>query len=846
MNGLSSAQASELLKKYGPNEIRAKKQIFALRIFLSQFTSPLIYVLVFAGLVTLFLRDFADSLVIFAAVFLNTALGFYQEFKAEKSLLALKSLLSPRAKVIRDGKQQIVDARLLVPGDLVALTIGDRVPADGVLVEATDLTLNEAILTGESIPVKKCKMENTKFQKENSVFAGTIVVTGIGKMVVTKTGMETEAGRIGKTVEEAGEEKTPLQIELGKLAKILAVAVGVITLGIFVLGEIRGYPFLQMLVISVAIAVAAIPEGLVVTLTVILALGMERILCRKAIVRQLLAAETLGSVSVICADKTGTLTEGKMRVVEAVTEVSIGFHLRGGSGRTPREEFLIKAAILCNDMRDPLEEAMMKWGEGVLEVESQKLKADYPRIDEIPFSPQTKIIATLHQDKSVLGQTLLFVSGAPEVVLEKSKFQDPKSKIKWLEKIEEYGRRGYRLVGFAYKKIQNPIQKMADKIQDGDLKDLDWLGVLVYEDPPREGVKEALFECQRAGIKVKVITGDYLPTALALLEELKVKSEKLKVNEVITGEELEKISEEELRQRVDEIVLFARTNPQQKLKIVKALKENGEVVAMMGDGVNDAPALKMADIGIVVNEASDVARETADIILLDSNFSTIVCAVEEGRNIFENIKKTTFYLLSLSFTEIILVSGCLLLGLPLPITAAQILWINLIQDSFPALALAFETKEKDLMLKPPSRGMSLFDTEMRVLIFLVGIFNSFLFLLFIAGSFMGFLPFLVSQTLVFVSLGVISSFLIFSCRSLRRLLFWYNPLTNNFLNASVIFGLGSLVLAVYLGAFQRFLGTRPLRIEEWIFPLILGIVNVLTVEMTKWSFLWKENRYNAI
>jgi len=535
-----------------------------------------------------------------------------------------------------------------------------------------------------------------------------------------------------------------------------------------------------------------------------------------------------------------------MRVVEAVTEVSIGFHLRGGSGRTPREEFLIKAAILCNDMRDPLEEAMMKWGEGVLEVESQKLKADYPRIDEIPFSPQTKIIATLHQDKSVLGQTLLFVSGAPEVVLEKSKFQDPKSKIKWLEKIEEYGRRGYRLVGFAYKKIQNPIQKMADKIQDGDLKDLDWLGVLVYEDPPREGVKEALFECQRAGIKVKVITGDYLPTALALLEELKVKSEKLKVNEVITGEELEKISEEELRQRVDEIVLFARTNPQQKLKIVKALKENGEVVAMMGDGVNDAPALKMADIGIVVNEASDVARETADIILLDSNFSTIVCAVEEGRNIFENIKKTTFYLLSLSFTEIILVSGCLLLGFPLPITAAQILWINLIQDSFPALALAFETKEKDLMLKPPSRGMSLFDTEMRVLIFLVGIFNSFLFLLFIAGSFMGFLPFLVSQTLVFVSLGVISSFLIFSCRSLRRLLFWYNPLTNNFLNASVIFGLGSLVLAVYLGAFQRFLGTRPLRIEEWIFPLILGIVNVLTVEMTKWSFLWKENRYNAI
>jgi Ca2+-transporting ATPase len=654
------------------------------------------------------------------------------------------------------------------------------------------------------------------------VFAGTIVVTGIGKMVVTRTGMETEMGKIGKAVEEVEEEKTPLQVELGKLAKVLALVVGVLTLGIFILGGIRGYPALQMFTTSVAVAVAAIPEGLVVTLTVILALGMQRILHQKAIVRRLLAAETLGSVSVICADKTGTLTEGKMRVVEAVVDEE----------QPEAKEWLIKAAILCNDMRDPLETAMMEWAEENLKFKIENLKSDYLRIDGIPFSPQTRFIATLHQTSNAKHQasSILFVSGAPEIVLEKSKFQNPKSKLEWLKRFEGYGNKGYRLVGFAFKIIEN--WKL--KIENSDLKDLRWLGILAYEDPPRRGVKEVLEECQKAGIKVKVITGDYLPTALALLEKLKIDGRQ----HALTGEELEKMSEKELNRRVNDIVLFARTTPQQKLKIVKALKENGEVVAMMGDGVNDAPALKQADIGIVVSEASDVARETADMVLLDSNFATIVHAIEEGRNIFENVKKVTLYLLSCSFTEIILIGGCILLKLPLPITAAQILWINLVQDSLPAVALAFEPKEKEIMKEPPrAKETPILDVRMKKIISIFSFFTGFFLLGLVFTTFRGFLPFFFSQTMVFVSLGIISTFIVFACRSLRKSILNYNPFANKALTSSILVGLTLLLVVVYIPGLQKLLGTHPLGLKEWIFLLFLGIINLLAIEVGKWIFI---------
>lgn len=815
--GITSNEARKRLEELGPNELIKRRHFSEIKLFASQFKSPLVYILVLAGLVTFFLREFTDTIVIFAAVFLNTILGFWQEKKAQKALVALRSLLAPKAKVIRDGKQQEIEAKKLVPGDLVVLTIGARVPADGVLVEETDLSVNEAILTGESMPVEKRATDSlNQAERENQAFMGTTIVTGIAKMVVTQTGMTTAMGRIGERVEELEEERTPLQIQLDKLATILALLVGMIAIIIFLFGKFLDYEPVEIFTISVAVAVAAIPEGLVVTLTVILALGMQRILKRKAIVRKLLAAETLGSVSVICADKTGTLTEGKLQVVkEDFTDKELG----------------MKAAILCNDMRDPLEVAMWQWAEKSLD--PKKLQAEYPRFDEVPFSPQTKIIATLHSQ-------LLIVSGAPEVILSQSKL-NKEVQQKWQKKFDDYGDKSYRLVGFGFKKIKGEKKK----INKEDLKDFEWLGILVYEDPVREGVKKALRECQEAGIKVKVITGDYLSTARAVLRQLEFKLDS--PTQVIEGAELEKLSEKELAKIVDRVVLFARTNPEQKLKIVQALKENNEVVAMTGDGVNDAPALKQADIGIVVGEASDVARETADMVLLDSQFSTIVQAIEEGRNIFENIKKVTLYLLSCSFTEIILIGGSLLFRLPLPLAAGQILWINLVQDSLPAMALAFEPKEEGLMKERPRKKEAAFlDPQMKVLIFVIGIITDLFLLGLVIAASKERLPFRFSQTMIFTSLGIISSFTIFACRSLRKPIFKYNFLSNKFLVGSVLLGLFLLGLAVYFPPLQFLLKTHSLGVREWLFLFGIGLFNLLAIELTKWVFILSRARNKAL
>ena len=490
--GLSSSQAVERLIKFGPNELISVQSFSSFKIFFNQFKSPLIYILVIAGLVTLFLNHLTDTIVIFAAVAFNTFLGFYQEQKSQKSISALKSLINPLAKVIRNGQTQTIEAKNLVPGDLVILTIGMRIPADGLLAEATDLTVNEAILTGESIPVRKKASYNLGInelaseKQENLVFMGTTVTTGIAKVLILKTGGATRLGRMGKLVTRIKEEKTPLQIQIGQIAKILALVVVTMATFIFFLGKSLGYETLQIFTTSVAVAVAAIPEGLAITLTVVLSLGMQRILKRKALVKQLLASETLGSVTTICADKTGTLTKGQMKVIK----VLFG----------EEKEELVKATILCNDMRDPLEIAMMDWAKNKLRIE--KLKRQYPRLDEIPFNPTDKFIATLHQEKKT-GKKFLFFSGAPEVILKNSKIS-LKEKETLLKEFKDYGQQSYRLVGFAYKELNNSI----NKIKKENLKDFIWLGILIYEDPIRAGVKQALEKCQKAGIKVKIITGD--------------------------------------------------------------------------------------------------------------------------------------------------------------------------------------------------------------------------------------------------------------------------------------------------------------------------------------------------
>jgi len=824
--GLSSKQAELKLNQNGPNRLEESSQFNSLKILFSQFKSPLIYILLISGLITFFLKDYIDTIVILAAVVINTIIGFYQEQKAQKSLEALRSLLSLKTKVIRDGKQQIVDTEKVVSGDLVYLTIGDRVPADGVLIQATDLTVNEAILTGESLPVKKNPVivknfQTQNFKDQNLAFAGSLITTGVGKMIVLKTGYQTKMGKIGHQLVKVDEGKTPLQLQIGNLAKILAWLVGAISILIFIIGILLNYNFLQIFTTSVAVAVAAIPEGLAVSLTVILSLGMQRILKQKALVRKLLAAETLGSVSVICADKTGTLTEGQMKVVDWA----------GLEQDSDHHQLMIRAAILCNDMRDPLETSMMDWA--MSENKKQDLFKLYPRLNEIPFSPKYKYIATLHSQPETDKQ-LIFFSGAPEVILARSNLDNKQIK-QWRKKFNDHAGLGYRLVGFAYKERKSNSKN----ISDNQMHDFNWLGVLVYEDPVRKGVKQVLEACQRAHIKVKVITGDYLSTALAILKKVGIDNGHL----AIEGDQLDKLSPEELKKKVAETVLFARTSPEQKLKIVQALKEQQEVVAMMGDGVNDAPALKQADIGIVVGDASDVARQTADMVLLESDFGVILKAIEGGRAIFENIRKVTLYLLAHGFAEVILIGGSLLLRLPLPVTAAQILWINLFQDSFPAVALAFETGEKGLMTKPPRlKKASILNFELKFLIFVIGSLMNLILLSLFYFLNHGLWPFLHPQTMIFTALGINSLFIAFACRSLNRSLFSFNPFGNKQLSLAIFIGFLLLSLAIYWPPLQLFLKTQPIGWREWSILITIGIFNLLALELTKKIFIFNHQK----
>ena len=817
IQGLSSGEAKIRLEKHGENKLKEKKRVSWLKVLLEQFKSPLIYILVIASGITLALGDVINASVIGAAVVLNTILGFYQEMKAERSLEALSKMLTPKAKVLRDGKRVMIEASQVVPGDICVLELGERVPADGVVVMADSLSCDEAILTGESKAVDK--------KRQSQVFMGTTIANGIGKMEVEKTGQETEVGKIAEKLTETVEEKTPLQKQIGVLSRKLAIMVGIISLVILIAGLIVGDPFVEIFTTAVAVAVSAIPEGLAVSLTVILAIGMQRIFKRKSLVRKLVAAETLGSVTVICADKTGTLTEGKMRVMRGVL---------GGKGdgcpAKDGEDLLVRSAVLCNDRRDPLEMGMLEWAKGKLKVnELEKIKEKYPRLDEIPFDPKHKYIATLHQRKGVV-RNLLLVSGAPEVIVKRSNLSK-KKQTEWLKNFEMEGRKGYRLVGFAFKEIKKK------RVTDRDIKDLKCVGYLVFEDPVRQGVKEALAAVRQAGIKVKVITGDYRVTAEAVLKKLGVGGKSLKAEQVMEGYELERMSDAELKKRIDKVVLFARTNPEQKLKIVEVLQEKKEVVAMTGDGVNDAPAIKKADIGIVVESASAVAKETADMILMDSNFATIVAAVEEGRGIFVNLRKIILYLLSDSFAEVILVLGSMLFGLPLPITAAQILWVNLVDDGLPDFALALEPKPADLMQqKPVGHKRELLDLEIKLLIGLISTVTGILSLLvfWVYWKMSGNLD--LARTMSFTLLAVSTLLYVFSCKSLKKPLWRENIFDNKWLLGAVGIGASFQLMALYLPGLQKVLKTVALGVNDWLIILGGSLLVIIMIEGVKWRF----------
>jgi Ca2+-transporting ATPase len=840
-NGLTSKEVKERIKEYGLNKLPEAKRLRKIEIFLSQFKNPLVIILLIASLICFFLKDFKDLFIILIAVFLNTLIGYFQEKKAEEAIYKLKKMVEYKAKVIRDDKERFIPGENLVPGDILIIESGDIVLADARVIESYNLETIEAVLTGESKPSRKKNKalpEKTALaDRENMIYQGTVVSSGRGLAVVVATGKETEFGKIVSLIKETKEEKTPLQKKISSLAKTISLVVIILTFLIFITGLIRGQAFLEMLLTSIAIAVAAVPEGLVIAMTVCLTIGMQRVLKKKALIKKLIAAETLGSVTVIISDKTGTLTEGKMRVDKIITE---------------DEDLVIKIGLICNNVivenpdekieklvmiGDETEKALVLIG---LErgFNWKKIHQEYPRLDEIPFDSEKMWMATLNKsthNQQLSTNNIIFIKGAPEKILKMAKYikrgeveekltEDKYQEIenKYLEMIQN----GLRVLALAYK----PTDKQ--KLLTSDINDLVFVGLVGLKDPLRKEAKEVIKECKKANIRPILVTGDHKIIAKNIAKEIG-----LKVEKVLDGFEIDQMDDKKLSEEIKRIDVFARAEPRHKIRIVDILQKNGEVVAMTGDGVNDAPAIKSADIGIALGSGTDVTKETADMVLLDDNFKTIVEAIKEGRGIFDNIKKIVLYLLASSFTEIILIGGSLFFGLPLPILPAQILWVNILQDGPPAMALAYEKTSKEVMKeRPRSLKVPILDKQMKFLVFVIGIItNLILFALFIylwqKTKDINYV-----RTMIFGGLGIGSLFYVFACKNLKKSIFQYHPFDNKFLNLSIIFGFLMLLIALYLPFFQNLLKTYPIKINDWLILIALGLINLLLIDGGKLIF----------
>ncbi len=730
-NGLSSREAAIRLRRHGPNRLPEPETRGPWQRFLSQFHNVLIYVLIAAAVITFALGHWVDGGVILGVVLINAVIGFVQEGKAEHALKAIRQMLSPNATVLREGRQMVIPASQLVPGDIVLLQSGDKVPADLRLIHVKGLQIQESVLTGESIAVDKIvdpvASDSALGDRLCMAYSGTLVTHGQGRGVVVATGTETEIGRISSLVSATPSATTPLLRQLAQFARWLTAAILAIATVTFVFGVwMRDYAFSEMFLAAVSLAVAAIPEGLPAIMTIALAIGVQRMARRNAIIRRLPAVETLGAVSVICTDKTGTLTRNEMTVRALATDEKtytlqgIGYDPHGavtlaGSDILPEEHPLLmeimRAALLCNDATLVLDDG--KWQvhgdpmEGALLVAAMKSGLDpeaerkhFPRTDLIPFESEHRFMATLHH--SHRGEAFILLKGAPEQVLEmccrqrSAEGDRPLDRAFWLGRIEALAQQGQRVLAIACKPVGHDQMELSfDDVKDG----LIMLGLLGLIDPPREEAIEAVHVCQSAGIRVKMITGDHSVTALAIARQLAL----VNSHTGLTGLELDSMPEEELRRRVTEVDVYARVNPEHKLLLVRLLQEQGHIVAMTGDGVNDAPALKRADVGTAMGRSgTEAAKEAADMVLADDNFSSIAHAVKEGRTVYDNLKKAILFILPTNGGEALTILIAIALGFQqLPLTAVQILWVNMVTAVTLALALAFEPAEKDVMQRPP-------------------------------------------------------------------------------------------------------------------------------------------------
>ncbi|MFZ5768780.1 MAG: calcium-translocating P-type ATPase, SERCA-type [Bacillota bacterium] len=864
--GLSPEEVERRLGICGPNALKEPPPRSAFSMFLSQLKEILVVILIGAAFISAIMGEWVELVAILVIVALNAALGVFQEYKAEKAIKALKELTKPLAKVVRGGSVALVSADKLVPGDVVILEAGDAVPADARLIETVSLRTNEAALTGESVPVEKdaamvATCEVPLADRRNMVFMGTTVAGGRGKALVVQTGMNTELGRIAQLLEETTAEPTPLQRRLGELGKRLGIAVGIIVVSVFAVGLWRGEHLLEMFMTAISLGVAAVPEGLPAIVTIVLALGVTRMSRRKAVIRKLPAVETLGTATIICSDKTGTLTKNEMTVTRIwvdgtmVQVTGTGYHPAGrfldeaGSEINPRAdqnlELMLRAALLCNDARletrdgnriigDPTEAALAVAAAKAGLTREEEEQA-HPRLAEIAFDSARKMMTTFHAIDGVIQS---ITKGAPDVLLARcTRLQTQggaapltdETRARLLEINSRLASEGHRVLGLAVRPWpQVPAKPEPETVE----QDMTFVGFIAMHDPPRPEVKEAVAVARRAGIRTVMITGDHPGTAVAIARELGIWQWG---DRVCTGDELEQMDDQELREAANQVTVYARVSPEHKLRIVAALKEHGHVVAMTGDGVNDAPALKRADIGVAMGiTGTEVSKEASDMVLLDDNYATIVSAVEEGRTIYANIRKAVQYLLSCNASEIAAIFTSVLLGTGSPLSPLQILWLNLVTDGPPALALGLEPPEKGVMKQPPRKPKeSVFAGGVGTRILCHGVLLGFLALTsyWLALNWGRTLE--EARTMAFVTMAMCQLVHSFNVRSMEQSLFAIGPATNRALIGALLVSTLFLAAVIFVPFLRDVFETAILQPGDWVLVLGISLVPLLVVETEK-------------
>lgn len=859
--GLSSEEIEQRLAEFGKNEFIEHKKPTLIKLFFEQIRSPLIYILIAAAAISIVVREYSDAIIILIVILLNSIIGVIQEAKAEKALDELKKMTTPKAIVKRDGVMKEIPSEQVVPGDLIIIDAGRFIPADLRLIETANLKIEESSLTGESLPVEKeadwqSEGEIPVADQRNMAFMSTLSTYGRGVGVAVSTGMKTEIGKIAAMLGNEKQEMTPLQKKLAELGKVLSIGAVIISAIIFIIGFFQGRNALDMFLIAVSLAVAAIPEGLPAIVTIVLALGVQRMIKRKAVVRKLPAVETLGAVSVICSDKTGTLTQNKMTVTKVYVNGQL-LPLSDLSIEHENETRFFETIALCNDAvvkeeeqsGDPTEIALIIAAKNA-GFDKQQLEEKCERIFEIPFDSERKMMTTVHRH----GERLfVLVKGALESILPLTTHTmeggdnhpittDGREKI--IAQANHMSDEALRVLAVAFKEISPHEELTKDQLE----KDLIFLGLTGMIDPPREEVKQSIEQCKNAGIRTIMITGDHQKTAFAIAKELGIACEE---TETMSGFELDALSQQELKEKVRNIRVFARVSPEHKVKIVKALKMNNEIVSMTGDGVNDAPSLKHANVGVAMGMGgTDVAKGAADMILTDDNFSTIVAAVEEGRNIYQNIKKSILFLLSCNLGELITLFLSILMGWPAPLTAVHILWINLITDTLPAISLGLDPDDPDIMKEKPrsihenifAHGNGAFTLVNGALIGLITLFA------FIAGLDMYTgaksiftLDFenissdalIHAQTMAFITLSVSQLFHSLNLRSSRKSIFQAGFFSNKYLLGSIILGIGIQLALVNVQFFNDVFGISSLKGFDWIFVITISLLPVIFNELSK-------------